>query len=139
MKVTEKILKMYYIDKMKQKDIANKLQVSKYKVSRIVTKDERYKAEKERRKTLNANKNKENTIRYIKQKRNHNSIDYYMMKAQHEQASKELSRGKRNVSNLDYRNWNKTAYIYNRKKKRFEFKENLGRSYDVPKYIYIRR
>ena len=62
-----------------------------------------------------------------------------MMKAQHEQASKELSRGKRNVSNLDYRNWNKTAYIYNRKKKRFEFKENLGRSYDVPKYIYIRR
>ena len=39
--------------------------------------------------------------------------------------------------NIAYRNWNKSAYSYNEKKKRFEFKEDLGRSFDVPKYIKV--
>lgn len=39
---------------------------------------------------------------------------------------------------MAYRNWNKSAYSYNEKKRRFEFKEDeLGRSYDVPKYIKV--
>ena len=46
----KEILEKYFQDKMKQKDIANELNVSKYKVSRVVTKDERYIKEKERRK-----------------------------------------------------------------------------------------
>ena len=54
----------------------------------------------------------------------------------HNQASQELSKGKR-LSNLAYRNWNKSAYLYNKAKKRYEFKKELGRSYDVPKYIKI--
>ena len=54
----------------------------------------------------------------------------------HNQASQELSKGKR-LSNLAYRNWNKSAYSYNKAKKRYEFKKELGRSYDVPKYIKI--
>ena len=40
---------MYFNERMKQKDIALKLQISKYKVCRIVTKDTRYFNEKERR------------------------------------------------------------------------------------------
>lgn len=48
----KEILKKYFQDKMKQKDIANELNVSKYKVSRVVTKDERYIKEKERRKKI---------------------------------------------------------------------------------------
>ena len=38
---------------------------------------------------------------------------------------------------MAYRNWNKSAFTYNEKKKRFEFREELGRSYDVPKYIKV--
>lgn len=49
----EIILKMYFEDKLKQIEIANKLNISKYKVSRIVTKDSRYKKEKEERKEKN--------------------------------------------------------------------------------------
>ena len=45
----EIIIKMYFENKMKQVDIATELNVSKYKVSRVVTKDPRYKTEKERR------------------------------------------------------------------------------------------
>ena len=135
MKVTEKILKMYYIDKMKQKDIANKLQVSKYKVSRTVTKDERYKEEKERRKTLNANKNKENTIEYIKQKRNFNSIDYYVMKSQHNQAVGELSKRNRTINNKVYKKWNSSIYEYDKKNNRFILKKGINVGYDVPRKI----
>ena len=54
----------------------------------------------------------------------------------HNQASQELSKGKR-LSNLAYRNWNTSAYSYNEAKRRYEFKEELGRSNDVPKYIKI--
>ena len=45
--MNEKILKMYFEDKMKQIEIAKELNISKYKVSRVVTKDFRYKLEKE--------------------------------------------------------------------------------------------
>ena len=44
----------------------------------------------------------------------------------HNQASQELSKGKR-LSNLAYRNWNTSAYSYNEAKRRYEFKEELGR------------
>ena len=135
MKVTEKILKMYYIDKMKQKDIANKLQVSKYKVSRTVTKDERYNAEKERRKTLNANKNKKETIRYIKNKRKNNSIDYYVMKAQHDQAVGELSKRNRTINNKVYKKWNSSIYEYDKKSNSFILKKGINVGYDVPRKI----
>lgn len=54
----------------------------------------------------------------------------------HNQASRELSQPKR-LSNMAYRNWNKSAFKYNEEKRRFEFDENLGRSYDVPKYIKV--
>ena len=43
--MNEKILKMYFEDKMKQIEIAKELNISKYKVSRVVTKDFRYKLE----------------------------------------------------------------------------------------------
>ena len=37
--MNENILKMYFENKMKQTEIAEKLKISKYKVSRVVTKD----------------------------------------------------------------------------------------------------
>ena len=57
----EEILKKYFQDKMKQIDIANELNISKYKVSRVVTKDSRYQEEKEYRKIINKKKHIEKT------------------------------------------------------------------------------
>ena len=54
----------------------------------------------------------------------------------HNQASNELS-APRKLNNMAYRNWNKSAFDYNEKRKRYEFKKELGRSYDVPKYIKV--
>ena len=43
----QEILELYFKQKLKQKDIAERLKISKYKVSRTVTKDNRYITEKE--------------------------------------------------------------------------------------------
>ena len=44
----EIIVELYFTNKMKQKDIAEKLNISKYVVSRVLSKDERYEQEKEK-------------------------------------------------------------------------------------------
>lgn len=135
-----KILEMYFNKQMKPVDIAKKLNVEKYVVTRILQKDNRYLKEKEKRKTFNQKKNNEKTKEYIKQKRKEiqfkKSADDLVLKNMHNQASMELSKGK-HLSNMAYRNWNKSAFRYNEEKCRYEFKEELGRSHDVPKYIKV--
>ena len=54
----------------------------------------------------------------------------------HKQAGVELSAPKK-MSNMAYRNWNKSAYVYNESRKGFEFRKELGRSKDVPKFIKV--
>lgn len=136
----ETIIRMYFIDKAKPVEIAKQLNISKSAVTQVLQKDERYQAEKSYRKEQNKLKHKENTIKIIKKQREikkfKNNVDNLILKKMHEQASQELSKGKR-MNNMAYRNWNKSAFDYNEKRKRFEFKKELGRSYDVPKYIKV--
>lgn len=136
----QKVIDMFFVERKRQIDIAKVLNISKYKVSRIVTKDIRYQEEKEIRKKLNKQKHIENTKDYITSKRKTNQLksdsDDLILKNIHNQDSKELSQAKR-MTNMAYRNWNKSAYLYNQNKKRFEFREELGRSHDVPKYVKV--
>lgn len=139
-KLEQKILELYFIKKLKQKDIAEQLKISKYKVSRTVTKDVRYITEKDERKAKSKQKHSDNTKRIVKRKREvvkfKNNSDDLVLKNMHNQASRELSKPKR-LSNMAYRNWNKSAYTYNQKRKGFEFRKELGRSKDVPKFIKV--
>ena len=50
MERNEIVVELYFTQKMKQKEIAEKLNISKYIVSRTLVKDARYKVEKEKRK-----------------------------------------------------------------------------------------
>lgn len=134
------IIKLYFIEKLIPADIATKLNISKSAVTQTLQKDERYKIEKELRKEQNQVKHKENTNNYIKMTRKKeqfkNNVDDLILKNKHIEASNELSKRKR-LNNMGYRNWNKSAYEYNFKRKGFEFKKELGRSYDVPKFIKV--
>lgn len=136
----EKTIKMYFVDKLKPVDIAQKLKISKSAVTQFLNTDFRYREEKSIRKKLNKIKNKEETKDYIKNKRKNiqfrHSVDDLILKNMHIQASIELSQPKK-LSDMAYRNWNKSAYTYNQKKNRFEFRKELGRSNDVPKYIKV--
>ena len=49
-------------------------------------------------------------------------------------ASKDLAKNGK-LSDRAYRDWNTSAYKYDVKKNRYEFREELGRSYDVKKYL----
>lgn len=136
MKKSEVIKDLYFNKKYTQTEIAKQLDITKPYISKILTQDNRYKQEKEKRIALNRKKNKEYTKKYIKTKRRDSTLDYLIMKREHEQASIEMSDRKK-LTNMAYRNWNTSAYKYNETKKRFEFKKGLGRSYDVPKTIKV--
>jgi len=134
----DEILDLFFDKKMKQKDIAELLNIAKSTVSKIVSKDSRFIAEKSLRKANNKVKRNKDIQRRVEQNRKKvqfkNNSDDLILKQMHSQASMELSK-RSHLSNENYRKWNKTAYNYNPSKRRFEFDENLGRSYDVPKYI----
>lgn len=134
----EKILEMYFDKKMKTKDVATKLGVSSAYITKVVKVDSRYIDEKETRRKKGIEKHKEDTRKIqkrqsmkIAEKRN---IDDLILKEIHRQDSMELSKHK-TLSDEAYRKWNTSAYKYNNDKKRFEFREELGRSYDVKKYL----
>ena len=130
------IIDMFYNNHLKVKDIAIKIKVSSAYITKIVTEDSRYTAEKEYRKNISIQKRKISKNNFIKNKREKKRIEdnYSVIQSQHIQAAKELSKS-RYLTNESYRKWNSSAYNYNPSKKRYEFNEKLGRSADVPKYI----
>ena len=136
----ETIINKYFIEKLKPVEIAKELNISKSAVTQVLQKDKRYKKEKVNRKTKNKKNHNEKTKKYmkykrevIKRKKDKDNIDLRNM---HNQATAELSKKKR-LSNMAYRNWNKSAFTYNEKRNGYEFKKELGRSYDVPKFIKV--
>lgn len=136
------ITQMYFEEKIKPVDISKKINISKSAVTKVLKKDSRYKNEKQKRIEFNQMKHTEDTKLYIKQKRKElqhkNSVDDLVLKKLHDQASRELS-GPRKLTNRAYREWNKSAYTYNQKKRQFEFRKELEsqRSFDVPKIIKV--
>ena len=131
----KEILEMYYSKKMKTKDIAEELKVSLPYITKIIKTDDRYTLEKEERKKNSKIKHNKQIQKYVEEKRRKKrDNDYLILKEMHKQASLELSKNSR-LSDMTYRDWNKSAYKYNSKKKRYEFREELGRSYDVKKYL----
>ncbi len=134
----QKIIEMYYNEHLMQKEIAERLKVSKSFVSQIITKDPRYKEYKEQKLLKSKKKHNKEIQKRVEKKRKENqfknSVDLLVLKKIHEQDSLELSQ-RNHLSNENYRKWNNSAYKYNPSKKRYEFDETLGRSYDVPKFI----
>lgn len=130
----DKILQKYFIEKMKQIDIANELNISKYKVSRVVTKDIRYVDEKNRRKIENKKKHIEKTKEYIYKQRKLKH-DLSRVKRDHVQAVTELSDRNRPMNNRVFRDWNSSVYKYNSENKSYVLKENIITGIDVPNKI----
>ena len=132
----ESIIDLFYIEHLKVKEIAMKENTSSAYITKIIKQDDRYMEEKEYRKAISKSKRKISQNNFIKNKREKKKIEdnYSFVIAQHKKASKELSKSTY-LTNESYRKWNYSAYKYNPSKKRYEFKENLGRSSDVPKYI----
>ncbi len=134
------IIHKYFIDKLKPVEIAKELNISKSAVTQVLQKDKRYQKEKIKRIEQNKENHNEKTKKYIKNKREvikrKKDKDTIDLRNMHNQATAELSKKKR-LSNMAYRNWNKSAFTYNKKRNGYEFRKELGRSYDVPKFIKV--
>lgn len=134
MDIKEEIFDLYFNKKMKQKDISAVLKISKYKVSRIVSKHINYKREKEDRKRMNSDKHKKETQKLIYQKRANQQIENTIIRLQHIQASRELSSNMQ-ISNRAFKKCNSSIYRYNPKTKTYKLKSGINVTYDVPKSI----
>ena len=134
----DKILDLYINKNMKQNEIAKELNISTSKVSRILKNIPEAKHEKDNRKKQNKIKHNKDIQTRVEEKRKatqfKNNVDDLILKHLHSQASLELSK-RSHLSDESYRKWNISAYKYNPSKRRYEFNECLGRSYDVPKFI----
>ena len=132
----EQIINLFYIEHLKVKEIADKVKCSSAYITKIIKQDVRYIHEKEYRKNITKDNRKIAQNQFIKNKREKQRIEdnYCIVQLQHRQDSKELSKSG-HLSNENYRKFNYSAYKYNPSKRRYEFDNTLGRSYDVPKYI----
>jgi predicted transcriptional regulator len=134
------ILRLYFEEKLKQVEIAEKLKISANAVSKTLKKDERFLREKDIRKQINKRNRNKKIKNYVETKRKlkkeKDDMDYMAVKARHNEASIELS-APRKLSNIAYRNWNKSAYTFNEKRNGYELRKELGRSHDVPKFIKV--
>ena len=133
----ETILNLYFLEKLRLVDIAETLGISKSAVSQVLSKDKRYIKEKENRKLENRNKNIEFTKKYMKSKRKKKGTqnDYDVLRQMHEQASRELSGGRKPISNRAFRDWNTSIYKYNERSKSYILKRGINVGADVPKKI----
>lgn len=130
------IIDLFYNEHLQVKEISQILDISSPYITKIIKQDFRYMQEKNFRKGISKNKRKIDQNKFIKNKREKQRIEdnYSYVQAQHEQATRELSKSS-HLSNESYRKWNYSAYSYNPSKCRYEFDTKLGRSADVPKYI----
>lgn len=132
----ERILKLYFEDKLKQVDIAKKLKISRNAVSKTVKEDSRYIEEKTNRKNENKIKhNKEIQKRVEIKRRNKGASDVQLLKKMHEQASFELSGSKKTMNNRAFRDWNSSVYRYDKKRQCYVLKNGIITGADVPRKI----
>lgn len=132
----EQIINLFYIEHLKIKDIAEKVNTSSAYVTKVIKQDSRYVKEKEFRKSISKENRRIAQNKFVKEKRELELIEdnYSIVIAQHNQAVCELSK-RGYLSDESYRKWNYSAYKYNPSKRRYEFDSKLGRASDVPKYV----
>lgn len=134
----EKIIRMFFEEKLTTVQIAKELEITKQYVSKIVRLDSRYTKERKDRKLRNKQKQNQRAKDYMYAKRireKQSRLDA-MVKMQHAQASCELS-GRKTINNRTYRNWNSSIYEYNKNTKEYTVKKSFQNkvSYAIPKKI----
>ena len=90
------ITTLFYIEHLKVKEIAEKVDTSSAYITKVVKQDSRYLQEKEYRKAISKDKRKVAQNNFIKNKRENKRIEdnYSFVQSQHEQAARELSKSK---------------------------------------------
>lgn len=132
----EEILKMYFEEHMKQKDIAEILNVTAQYISKIVSKDDRYLAEKSSRhkesQKRKAEYNKEYYSTYERKYDKSSKEDYDKLRALLDSYARQMSVHSYGISTDAYIKSNLGAYTQD-KNGNLVLDDNINASYTVPK------
>ncbi|MCI8345444.1 MAG: hypothetical protein HFJ42_05735 [Clostridia bacterium] len=115
----DNIIQMYYNEHFRPTDISKALNIDNGYITRIIKQDERYQTEKEQRKQFNKQRNKEQTIAYIKEFRHSQKEEYEILQYQLALDSKIESKNSI-ISKFNFIKYNSSAYNYNSNKNQFE-------------------
>ena len=132
----DEIITLYFEKKMSAIEISKNIDVTQAYITKIIKKDSRYIEEKQRRKDITRQRHNKANKENMRKVRKENSIANEVLKAQHYQASCELS-GRKIINNRAFRNWNSSIYRFHERTKEYRVKEELKDkiSYAVPKKI----
>ena len=133
----EQILDLYFNKHLQQTEISKQLQVSQQYISKIVKKDERYKQEKDYRKSQNAEKRKIYQMEYQKNyiRKKDNDIAFEALQAQLAQDARLLSYRANNLSTYALKKANSSIYEYDKNRNQYVMLKGIKASIDLPKRI----
>lgn len=137
--VKQEIIRLYYEEHKRLSKIVPIVKKTPQYVSKIVTKDKRYKNEKQYKKQqlLERKKayNKEYSKSYVRNaKGKEDREEYYKLLARIDKDNKVLST-KTEMSDVDFAKWNRSVYEYAKKSSNLVLKKGIKATFDVPKTV----
>lgn len=137
--VKQTIIMLYYEEHKRPSEIAPIIGKTPQYVSKIVTKDKRYKNEKKYKKKQSLEKKKAYNREYYKtyvrnSKEKENREEYYKLLATIDKDNKILST-KKDISDIDFVKWNRSIFGYAKKPSHLVLKKGFKVTSDVPRVV----
>ena len=130
----DKIIELFFIEHLRPVDISKKLKVGMPYITKIVQKDSRYIEEKEARKFESKEKNKIQKRMYAQNKRKKEKQEYQRLLVQINRDNEYLYT-KKKENDLQFANWNRSAYEYDKDSSDLVLKDNLNTGFNVAKRV----
>ena len=133
----DKIIELFFTEHLRPVDISKKLNVGMPYITKIIQKDSRYIEEKETRKLLNKEKNKIQKRMYAqnkRQKEKQEKQEYQKLLVQINRDNEYLST-KKKENDLQFANWNRSAYEYDKDSSDLVLKNDLNTGFNVAKRV----
>ena len=137
--VKQEIIRLYYEEHKRPSEIAPIIKKTPQYVSKIVTKDKRYKKEKQYKKQQSLERkkayNREYSKSYVRNaKEKEDREEYYKLLARIDKDNKVLST-KPEMSDVDFAKWNRSIYDYANNSSNLVVKKDINVTFDVPKIV----
>ena len=128
----DKIIELFFTEHLRPVDISKKLKVGMPYITKIIQKDSRYIEEKEARKLESKEKNKIQKRMYAQNKRKKEKQEYQRLLVQINRDNEYLST-KKKENDLQFTNWNRSAYEYGKDSSDLVLKDDLNAGFNVAK------
>lgn len=137
--VKQEIIRLYYEEHKRPSEMAPIIEKTPQYVSKIVTKDKRYKNEKKYKKKQSLEKKKAYNREYYKTyvrngKEKEDKEEYYKLLATINKDNEILST-KTEISDIDFAKWNRSIFRYAKKSSNLVLKKGIKVTSDVPRVV----